>query len=156
MCDGRASRRDIAPVVTHSRRCSSPDSEVPPDELPLPARSGFPYNQSVPDAKFREDLLSESRADERVEKPKMWRVLLHNDDFTTQEFVVWVLETVFQKPAADARAIMLHVHHAGVGVAGLYTRDVAETKQQATQRLAEQHEFPLLVTLEPEPEGSSS
>lgn len=110
----------------------------------------------MPDAKFREDLLSDSRADERVERPKLWRVLLHNDDFTTQDFVVWVLETVFRKAAADARAIMLHVHHAGVGIAGLYTRDVAETKQQAAQRLAEQHEFPLLVTLEPEPEGSSS
>jgi ATP-dependent Clp protease adaptor protein ClpS len=50
---------------------------------------------------------------------------------------------------------MLHVHNAGVGVAGLYTRDVAETKQKATERLAEQEEFPLLVTLEPEPEGTT-
>ena len=107
------------------------------------------------DAKLREDLLSDSRIDERVETPRLWRVLLHNDDFTTQEFVVWVLETVFQKDAAEARAIMLHVHHSGVGVAGLYTRDVAETKQKATQRLAEQQEFPLLVTVEPEPEGAT-
>jgi ATP-dependent Clp protease adaptor protein ClpS len=110
----------------------------------------------VPDSRFREDLLSDSRTDERVETPRLWRVLLHNDDFTTQEFVVWVLQTVFQKAAADAYAIMLHVHQAGVGVAGLYTRDVAETKQQAAQRLAEQQEFPLLITVEPEPEGSSS
>ncbi len=107
------------------------------------------------DPKLREDLLSDSRIDERVETPRLWRVLLHNDDFTTQEFVVWVLETVFRKDAADARAIMLHVHHAGVGLAGLYTRDVAETKQRATQRLAEQQEFPLLVTVEPEPEGAT-
>jgi ATP-dependent Clp protease adaptor protein ClpS len=110
----------------------------------------------VPDAKYREDLLSDSRADERVEPPRLWRVLLHNDDYTTQEFVVWVLETVFQKSPAEARAIMLHVHLAGIGVAGLYTRDVAETKQKAAERLAEQQEFPLLVTLEPEPEGSPS
>ena len=107
------------------------------------------------DASFREDLLSDSRIEDRVQTPRLWRVLLHNDDFTTQEFVVWVLETVFQKDAAEARAIMLHVHHSGVGVAGLYTRDVAETKQQATQRLAEQQEYPLLVTLEPEPEGAT-
>ena len=107
------------------------------------------------DATFREDLLSGSRVEERLQTPRLWRVLLHNDDFTTQEFVVWVLETVFQKDAAEARAIMLHVHHSGVGVAGLYTRDVAETKQQATQRLAEQQEYPLLVTLEPEPEGAT-
>jgi len=104
----------------------------------------------VPDATFREDLLSDIRSDERVETPRLWRVLLHNDDFTTQEFVVWVLETVFQKSPAEARAIMLHVHHAGMGVAGLYTRDVAETKQRTTERLAEQQEFPLRVTVEPE------
>jgi ATP-dependent Clp protease adaptor protein ClpS len=109
----------------------------------------------VADATFREDLLSDSRIDERLQTPRLWRVLLHNDDFTTQEFVVWVLETVFQKDAAEARAIMLHVHLSGVGVAGLYTRDVAETKQKATQRLAEQQEFPLLVTVEPEPEGAT-
>lgn len=110
----------------------------------------------MPGAKSREDLLTDSRIDERVETPRLWRVLLHNDDFTTQEFVVWVLETVFQKSAADARTIMLHVHHSGVGLAGLYTRDVAETKQRAAQRLAEQQEFPLLVTVEPEPEGATT
>jgi ATP-dependent Clp protease adaptor protein ClpS len=109
----------------------------------------------VADAKLREDLLSDSRIDDRVETPRLWRVLLHNDDFTTQEFVVWVLETVFQKDAAEARAIMLNVHLSGIGLAGLYTRDVAETKQKATQRLAEQQEFPLLVTVEPEPEGAT-
>jgi ATP-dependent Clp protease adaptor protein ClpS len=109
----------------------------------------------VADATFREDLLSDSGIDERLQAPRLWRVLLHNDDFTTQEFVVWVLETVFQKDPAEARAIMLHVHLSGVGVAGLYTRDVAETKQKVTQRLAEQQEFPLLVTVEPEPEGAT-
>ena len=88
----------------------------------------------------------------------MWRVLLHNDDYTTQEFVVWVLETVFSKPQAEALAIMLRVHQSGVGIAGIYTRDVAETKVNATRRLAEQHEFPLLVTMEPDagPEEAGS
>ncbi len=84
--------------------------------------------------------------------PRMWRVLLHNDDFTTQEFVVWVLETVFKKAGSDAFEIMLHVHHAGIGVAGVYTREIAETRMAATERLAEQHEFPLRVSMEPEPE----
>jgi ATP-dependent Clp protease adaptor protein ClpS len=88
--------------------------------------------------------------EERVEHPRLWKVLLHNDDFTTQEFVVWVLESVFHLPPAEAYAVMMHVHQSGVGVAGLFTRDVAETKVTATQRLAEQHEYPLLVTLEPE------
>lgn len=82
----------------------------------------------------------------------MWRVLLHNDDYTTQEFVVWILETVFQKAPADAFGIMMRVHQAGIGIAGVYTHDVAETKVTATKRLAEQHEYPLLVTMEPEPQ----
>jgi ATP-dependent Clp protease adaptor protein ClpS len=81
----------------------------------------------------------------------MWRVLLHNDDYTTQDFVVWVLETVFHKPQAEAFEIMMSVHRSGMGVAGIYTRDVAETKLRTTRTLAEQHEFPLLVTMEPEP-----
>ena len=80
----------------------------------------------------------------------MWRVLLHNDDYTTQDFVVWVLESIFQKPHSEAFAIMLSVHQSGLGVAGVFTRDVAATKVKATERLAEEHEFPLLVTMEPE------
>jgi ATP-dependent Clp protease adaptor protein ClpS len=100
----------------------------------------------------RESVLSDSRTDQKVEPPRMWRVLLHNDDYTTQEFVVWVLETVFHKPPGEAIAIMMHVHQSGLGLAGIFTRDIAETKVTATKRLAEQHEYPLLVTMEPEPE----
>jgi ATP-dependent Clp protease adaptor protein ClpS len=100
----------------------------------------------------RESVLTESRTREKVTPPKLWRVLLHNDDYTTQDFVVLVLESIFHKPRAEAFAIMMHVHLSGLGLAGIYTRDVAETKVTATKRLAEQHEFPLLVTMEPEPE----
>lgn len=82
----------------------------------------------------------------------MWRVLLHNDDYTTQEFVVWVLETVFRKPRGEAFAIMMSVHRSGMGIAGVYTYDVAETKLKTTKQMAEEQEFPLLVTMEPEPE----
>jgi ATP-dependent Clp protease adaptor protein ClpS len=57
-------------------------------------------------------------------------------------------------PPAEAFSVMMHVHQAGIGVAGLFTRDVAETKVKATQKLAEQHQFPLLVTLEPDPEAA--
>lgn len=94
----------------------------------------------------------DSRPDEKVESPRMWRVLLHNDDYTTQEFVVWVLESVFHKPRTEAFSIMMNVHRSGIGVAGIYTRDVAETKAKAAQDAAEEHEFPLLVTLEPVPD----
>jgi ATP-dependent Clp protease adaptor protein ClpS len=100
-----------------------------------------------------ESTLTDSRTEQRVQPPSMWRVLLHNDDYTTQEFVVWLLETLFQKPHSEAFAIMMNVHRNGLGVAGVYTHDVAETKMQAAKRHAEQHEFPLLVTMEPEPDG---
>ena len=102
-----------------------------------------------PDA--REGTLAEPDVERKLERPRMWRVLLHNDDYTTQEFVVWVLETVFHKPAAEAFAIMMSVHRSGMGVAGVYTHDVAETKLKSARQLAEEHEFPLLVTMEPEP-----
>ena len=97
--------------------------------------------------------LTESQAEQQVQKPRMWRVLLHNDDYTTQDFVVWVLETIFHKPRGEAFAVMMNVHRTGIGLAGVYTHDVAETKVRATKQLAEQHEFPLLVTMEAEPEN---
>jgi ATP-dependent Clp protease adaptor protein ClpS len=100
----------------------------------------------------REAVLTDSRVHEQVQPPVMWRVILHNDDYTTQEFVVWILETVFHKVPAEAFTIMMRVHQSGLGIAGIYTRDIAETKVAATKRLAEQHEFPLLVTMEPEPQ----
>jgi ATP-dependent Clp protease adaptor protein ClpS len=99
-----------------------------------------------------ESILTESRNEQKLERPRLWRVLLHNDDYTTQEFVVWVLETVFRKPRAEAFTIMMSVHRSGLGVAGVYTHDVAETKVKTTQQMAEEQEFPLLVTMEPEPE----
>jgi len=104
----------------------------------------------VADPHVRDRVEPDSEIRERVDHPRLWKVLLHNDDYTTQEFVVWVLESVFNLPHADAFAIMMHVHQSGVGVAGRFTRDVAETKVKATQQLAEQHEFPLLVTIEPD------
>jgi ATP-dependent Clp protease adaptor protein ClpS len=109
-------------------------------------------DSKAPDLGTRERVLTESRPDQQVQRPRMWRVLLHNDDYTTQDFVVWVLESVFHKPRAEAFTIMMSVHRSGLGVAGVYTHDVAETKVKATKDLAEQHEFPLLVTMEPEPE----
>lgn len=123
-----------------SGRLPAPDSRIPA------------YDQSVADPRVQDRIQTDSQADERVEHPRLWKVLLHNDDFTTQEFVVWVLESIFHLPHAEAFAIMMHVHQQGIGVAGLFTRDVAETKVKATQQLAEQHEFPLLVTLEPDVE----
>ena len=98
----------------------------------------------------RESVITESRSEQKLARPRMWRVLLHNDDYTTQDFVVWVLESIFHKPPGEAFTIMLSVHQSGLGVAGVYTHDVADTKVKATRQLAEEHEFPLLVTMEPE------
>jgi ATP-dependent Clp protease adaptor protein ClpS len=108
----------------------------------------------VPDP--RESTLTETRPDQQIQQPRMWRVLLHNDDYTTQEFVVWVLESVFQKPRGEAFAIMMSVHQSGMGLAGVYTHDVAETKLSTVKRLAEDHEFPLLVTIEPDADASEN
>jgi len=113
-----------------------------------------PSNPSGADP--RGGVLLEQRPELSRTPPRSWRVLLHNDDFTTQDFVVWVLESIFGRTTAEATTIMLHVHHAGIGVAGIYTREVAETKVAATERLAEQHEYPLRVSMEPEPEEGKS
>lgn len=87
---------------------------------------------------------------EKLARPRRYRVLLHNDDYTTREFVVDVLTGVFRRSESDAVAIMLHVHHNGVGVAGVYTREVAETKVGTVEALAKEHEFPLRVSMEPD------
>lgn len=85
----------------------------------------------------------------RTKKPPMYKVLLHNDDYTTREFVVWVLQSVFHKNETDAIAIMSHVHNNGVGVAGVYTFEVAETKVTKTMALAKAQQFPLQLSIEP-------
>ena len=82
--------------------------------------------------------------------PKRYKVIFHNDDYTTQEFVVHVLQRFFHKGEAEARHIMLTVHFKGAAVAGVYTRDVAETKTQQVMDLAREHGMPLLLTNEPE------
>lgn len=104
------------------------------------------------DPSTQDSTLTETRSEQKLQRPRMWRVLLHNDDYTTQDFVVWVLEMIFHKPRGEAFTIMMSVHRSGMGVAGVYTHDVAETKVRATKQLAEEHEFPLLVTMEVETE----
>jgi ATP-dependent Clp protease adaptor protein ClpS len=100
-----------------------------------------------PDRKRQEGVALKERT--RTKKPPMYKVLLHNDDYTTKEFVVMVLENIFQKSENEAVQIMMHVHNNGVGVAGVYTFEVAETKATKTMNLAQAHEYPLQCTLEP-------
>jgi ATP-dependent Clp protease adaptor protein ClpS len=93
---------------------------------------------------------TKAKAERKVAKPPLFRVLLHNDDYTTREFVVEVLKTVFHRAEGEAVQIMLHVHHNGVGVAGVYTYEVAETKVRTVEALAKQREYPLMLSIEPE------
>lgn len=87
---------------------------------------------------------------QEVKKPPLYKVLLHNDDFTTMDFVVYVLTTVFHHDEDNAMRIMLNVHHQGIGVAGVYTYEVAEGKVSKVESLAREHEHPLLCTMEEE------
>lgn len=94
------------------------------------------------------DVLTESKT--RLEKPKLFKVLLHNDDFTTMEFVVFVLQYVFNRDTAEAFTIMLKVHNEGVGLAGVYPYEVATMKSEKAMNLAKAREYPLLCTVEEE------
>lgn len=87
---------------------------------------------------------------DKARPPRMYRVLLHNDDYTTREFVVEVLVQVFHKNEAEANEIMLKVHNNGVGVAGIFPRDIAETKALIVEQLARKSGFPLRLSVEPE------
>ena len=84
----------------------------------------------------------------RVERPRLYEVVLHNDDYTTQEFVVYVLMKFFQDDAATAQQIMLNVHTKGMGVAGVYPRDIAETKAAQVVRFARDNEMPLRCSVQ--------
>ena len=86
----------------------------------------------------------------KTQKPSLYRVLILNDDYTPMEFVVYVLEQYFNKSREDATRIMLHVHQNGVGVCGVFTYEVAETKVTQVIDYARQHQHPLQCTLEKE------
>ena len=86
----------------------------------------------------------------KVQKPKRWKVIFHNDDYTTREFVIEVLQRYFDKDESEATYIMLSVHYKGAGIAGFYPKDVAETKVDQVTKHARKSGFPLRVTAEPE------
>jgi ATP-dependent Clp protease adaptor protein ClpS len=88
------------------------------------------------------------RAETRTEQPKLYNVILLNDDYTTMEFVMQILETLFQKSPAEAYRIMMHVHRNGRGLAGVYTWEVAETKVEKVATLSHEAGYPLRATIE--------
>jgi len=91
-----------------------------------------------------------TEADVKLEKPKLYKVLLHNDDFTTMEFVVFILQYVFNREDAEAFTIMLKVHNEGMGIAGIYPYEIATVKCNKAMNLAKAREYPLLCTVEEE------
>lgn len=86
----------------------------------------------------------------KVKRPKKYKVLIHNDDYTTMEFVIYVLQKIFGKHYEEAKAIMLRVHHDGHGICGVYTFEIAETKVEKVVSEARQNGHPLKCTMEPE------
>ena len=96
---------------------------------------------------FDSEIITDHKID--LKKPKPYRVVLYNDHFTTMEFVVFILETIFHHPKDTAQRIMLDVHNKGKGIAGTYTRDIAETKAFQTRMMAKQYNYPLKCVAEP-------
>lgn len=86
----------------------------------------------------------------KIELPKKYKVLLHNDDYTTMEFVIYILQGVFHKTIDEAEKIMMEVHKNGIGLCGIYTFEIAESKAKKVERLAREHSHPLMCTIEPE------
>nr|WP_282841901.1 MULTISPECIES: ATP-dependent Clp protease adaptor ClpS [Moraxella] len=119
----------------------------PPSQSPnsLPARltdiEGAPNTDPV------EDVLL---ADPELKKPQMYAVVMYNDDYTPMEFVVDVLQNHFKHSLDSAISIMLAIHHQGKGIAGIYPKDIAETKAQTVNREARQAGYPLLSQIEPQ------
>lgn len=99
---------------------------------------------------MHEDDSTETIIKNKIELPKKYKVLLHNDDYTTMEFVIFILKQVFHKTSIDAEHIMLAVHNQGVGVCGIYTFDIAETKLNKVTQLAKENSQPLKCSIEPE------
>lgn len=97
---------------------------------------------------LKEEILTREEVEEKVEKPKMYKVILLNDDYTSMEFVVDVLVNIFHKNASEATKIMLDVHEQGRGIVGVFTYDIANSKILKTHSLAKLNEFPLKAIME--------
>lgn len=123
----------------------SPDPKTPPPAKPPPSKPGKPQRKG--------DQQVGVAVRDRVERPRRFKVLLHNDDFTPMEFVILVLMDLFHRSSAEATRIMLHVHRNGIGIAGVFSREVAETKALRTIQSARDAGYPLMASTEPESSG---
>jgi ATP-dependent Clp protease adaptor protein ClpS len=99
---------------------------------------------------IHDDDLAVQEAKPKLKRPPRYQVILLNDDYTPMDFVVQVLELFFDMGRERAVHVMLQVHHAGKGICGVFTREIAETKVAQVRQYAEDHQHPLLCTMEPE------
>lgn len=102
----------------------------------------------IPESDLEGEVLTKKKT--RADKPKLFKVILHNDDFTTMEFVVFVLMHVFLRSESEAFSIMMKVHNEGYGIAGIYSYEVATMKSDKAVNLARARQYPLLCTVEEE------
>jgi ATP-dependent Clp protease adaptor protein ClpS len=125
----------VAPATAAYRVCMAEDDDVPGKG-----------NDQGGDGGSETGVVTQTKP--KTKKPAMYKVIMLNDDYTPMEFVILVLERFFSKNEEEATRIMLHVHQKGVGVCGVFTYEVAETKVQQVMDLAKQHQHPLQCTLE--------
>lgn len=107
----------------------------------------------LPQTVHNDDLALET-AKPRLKRPPLYKVLLINDDYTTMEFVIQVLQDIFHLPEEKAAQVMLHVHQKGAGICGVYTREIAESKVEQVLQYAQQNKHPLQCTMEPDSDES--
>lgn len=97
-----------------------------------------------------EAVITKNKKKEKLDEPPRYKVLLHNDDFTTQDFVVYVLQKIFNHPIEEAIRRMYQVHYEGMTIGGIYPYEIAETKSNKVIRLARERDFPFMSTVEKE------
>ncbi len=95
-------------------------------------------------AKIEESIESEIK----LKEPELYRVILHNDDYTTMEFVIEILKSIFHKSSSEAEDIMWHIHEKGEAICGIYTYEIAQTKVEEVKKRAKENSFPLLATMQ--------
>lgn len=136
----------------HANRAQTEDDFVGIDLLPfvlaMAGNSGDGPGNGDSDDEGQTGIVTKTRP--KTKKPSLYKVLLLNDDYTPMEFVIHVLERFFSKGREEATRIMLHVHQKGVGICGVYTYEVAETKVTQVMDFARQHQHPLQCTMEKE------
>lgn len=110
-------------------------------------------SKKTPDTDRRHDEQTDVKTRRRVKRPPMYRVIFHNDDYTTRDFVVLALMRYFHKGHAEATTLMLQIHTKGMGVAGVFPHDIATTKKAQVEAEARKQQMPLRLTVEPDDDG---